>query len=53
MWPFLRKRKQKGTQRSVILNSALVSYLTSLQAYENKKVFDSDVNSTETIEIFS
>ena len=51
--PFSEKESKKVRKEVSSINSALVSYLTSLQAYENKIVFDSDENSTETIKIYS
>ena len=47
------KSKEKGLHKMSSINSALVSYLTSMQLVcENEVLFDSDENSAKIIEIF-
>ena len=49
---FSEKERKRCAKKLSCINSALVSYLTSLLAYENKILFDSDKNRAETIELF-
>ena len=43
--PFSEKERKRSAKKLSCINSALVSYLTGLQAYENKILFDTDENS--------
>ena len=47
-----KNKAQRSAKKRHFINSPLVSYLTSLLAYENKILFDSDKNRAETIELF-
>ena len=43
--PFSEKERKRCAKKLSCINSALVSYLTGLQAYENRILFDTDENS--------